>query len=119
MRFTIETPVFMCGRQVYQLKHERLFLTRDLEDPLLQRPVPPAERSTLMYANVQDAYLEGKVTSKLEEVIAKVKMETCRMRSTHAIGRVGPNRGRATELHRRGDGPVGTRGLRHRHRGGL
>ena len=88
MRFTIGEPVFMCGRQVYQTEHERLFLTRDLEDPLLQRPVPPAERSTLMYANVQDAYLEGKITSKLEEVIATVKMEACRMRSTHAIGRL-------------------------------
>ena len=79
MRFTVGNPVFKCGRQVWETEHERLFLTRDLDEPLFQRRVPAAERSTLMYANVQDAYVEGTMAEKIEEIIATVKMESCRM----------------------------------------
>ena len=85
LRFLIGAPTMRCNRMVLKTEHERIFLTRERDEPMFQRELAPQERSPLLYANVQDSYLETKLGSKLDQVISAVKQESCRTRSTHSL----------------------------------
>lgn len=87
LRFLIGAPTMRCDRMVLKTEHERVFLTREEDEPMFARELAPQERSPLLYANVQDGYLETKLGSKLDQVISVIKQESCRTRATHSIGR--------------------------------
>ena len=70
---------------VLKTEHDRIFLTKERDEPTFQRELAPQERSPLLYANVQDSYLETKLGSKLDQVISAVKQESCRTRLTHSL----------------------------------
>ena len=78
--FLVGAPTMLRNQMALKTEHERVFLTREEDEPMFARELAPQERSPLLYVNVQDGYLETKLGPKLDQVISVIKQESCRMR---------------------------------------
>ena len=87
IRLLLGREVTKCGRPVRETDHGRLFVSETLDDDYFSKELDPMELSPVLYGSVQTAYVEAKVAAHIENVIAELKQEACRARSTHSEGR--------------------------------
>lgn len=88
IRLVVGEPTMRCGRMVHRTEHSNLFVSEELDEPVFQRELDPLERSPVLYGTVQAAALEEKLAVHIESVIAELKQESCRTRSTHSVARL-------------------------------
>jgi hypothetical protein len=79
VRLDLITPsLAKCEAVIYATQYPNLFLTRELENDVLNRPLHPAEFDILTYVNVQDEFLYEAVMDDLEAVSDQWREQRCK-----------------------------------------
>lgn len=82
IRLALVNPTSKCGVVVYETNYARLFLTADLATDAFGDSTPH-DLSIYTYANQQDGWLHGSLTSYIVEEFYKVHEYICRLLLSH------------------------------------
>lgn len=78
IRLEIRERIFACGVAVYKTNYENLFVTGDKQSTeIFNRPLPETEMSVTVYANQQDSFLYGELTSYIQVEFKSVLLQSC------------------------------------------
>ena len=89
LRLERRGSVSRCGSVVHRTDFKNIFLTEDLEAPLMKRPIDPSEVSIITYANQQDKFLYSEVVDTIRNELEQLRKQQClrdrgRMRGEYA-----------------------------------
>ena len=77
IRLLIRESTSKCGHVVLSTNYADLFLTADLYASIFETPLPPSEYSAFTYANQQDGFLYGFLTSYIRQEFHAVHYHAC------------------------------------------
>ena len=74
-----------CSAVLQPTEFDQLFLTEDLDHPLLNRQLDPREVSAFLHATVSDVYIYEKSQDQLAEAVLGLQRHQCRQERTRNI----------------------------------
>jgi hypothetical protein len=77
IRLVMRGTTQLCGKKVIKTNYKDLFLTTDLEDEILKRPIEPRDLNIVNYMNQQDAWLVGYLEKSMEQYTQRVLEAIC------------------------------------------
>ena len=86
-RFRLKEPVYECGSSVFPTEFPDLVVTQVLDNEGINQPLPAEELSSVLYAHVQDAYLDGKSEDAFKSLAGRTRAQECkRQREERKLG---------------------------------
>ena len=86
VRLERNQPESICQQVVFHTQYPHLLLTSALGHFEFNRPLHPSEMSTVTYANQQDSFLYGELTSLIKREYSAVRHHVCLSKMQHEKG---------------------------------
>ena len=78
-------PMSMCDTVLYATEFPQLFLTQDVNNTILNRPIHPSEVSAFLHATVADSYIYHRTQKNLAEAVLGLQQHQCKQERQRSL----------------------------------
>ena len=78
-------PLALCDTVLYATEFPQLFLTQDINNTILNRPIHPSEVSAFLHATVADSYIYHRTQKNLAEAVLGLQQHQCKQERQRSL----------------------------------